>query len=439
MAALDFVVGGIPRGGTTAFADAFNRHPDIYCHASESHLVEFAAQMSGMLPIPAAATPAVRAELRRCLQINLIDSVEFNLQMGSPEPPLRFGEADLDLLADEMASAFNRRSQGLVCADRLSAILARELRQRSGKPLVGEKTPTNALALDQLGWQLTPPNATPVFVVVRRPFAVIRSMRARLDNPVDIFATDYRGSAAEQAGYYARHALACARLLREGAWLVRYEDLSGNPHLAFRHALQVIGVAATDRIVHELAHTIQYRGRDTSRSGFAADEQALIDAITQPALDQLGYSRDPASQADRVALDCGGRVIAGQHPDGWLEQRSVLMLVAKPHHQRALLQVWHRFPAAIVGAHSQVSWSVQAADGRTLATGSAAGSEPATIDLAVAVDPATWHHCANGNLLLVAELCCSHSQVPMAHPDGPGGASADVRTLSGQLRQVDFA
>ena len=174
MAALDFVVGGIPRGGTTAFADAFNRHPDIYCHASESHLVEFAAQMSGMLPIPAAATPAVRAELRRRLQINLIDSVEFNLQMGSPEPPLRFGEADLDLLADGMAPAFNRRSQGLACADRLSAILARELRQRSGKPLVGEKTPTNALALDQLGWQWTPPNAAPVFVVVRRPFAVIR-------------------------------------------------------------------------------------------------------------------------------------------------------------------------------------------------------------------------------------------------------------------------
>jgi hypothetical protein len=439
LAALDFVVGGIPRGGTTAFADAFNRHPEIYCHASETHLLEFAAQMSGAIPIPAAALPAVRAELRRCLQINLIDLVEFNLQMGSPEPPLRFGEADVDLLADEMASALNSTSQGLACADRLSAILARELRQRSGKPLVGEKTPTNALALDQLGWQRTPSNAAPVLVVVRRPFAVIRSMQARLDNPIDAFASNYRGSIAEQAGYYARHALACARLLRAGARLFRYEDLSGNPHLTFRHALQAIGVAATDRIVHELAHTIQYRGRNTSRSGFAVDEQALIDAITQPALDQLGYGRDPASQADRVALDCGGRVIAGQHPDGWLEKRSVLMLVAEPHHQRTLLQIWHRFPAAIVGGDSMVSWSVQAADGRTLATGSAVGSEPTTIELAVAVDPATWHHCANGNLLLVAELCCTHSQVPMVHPGGPDGASADVRALSGQLRQVDFA
>ena len=110
LAALDFVVGGIPRGGTTAFADAFNRHPEIYCHASETHLLEFAAQMSGAIPIPAAALPAIRAELRRCLQINLIDLVEFNLQMGSPEPPLRFGEADVDLLADEMASALNSTS-----------------------------------------------------------------------------------------------------------------------------------------------------------------------------------------------------------------------------------------------------------------------------------------------------------------------------------------
>jgi hypothetical protein len=438
-AALDFVVGGIPRGGTTAFADAFNRHPDLYCHASESHLIEFAAQMSGALPISAAALLAVRAELRRCLQVNLIDLVDFNLQMGSPEPPLRFGKADLDQLADEMAAALGRKKQGMACADRLSAILARELRRRSGKPLVGEKTPSNALALDQLGWRRTPSNAAPLFLVVRRPFAVIRSMQARLDNPIDIFAAEYSGSLAEQAGYYVRHALACARLLRAGARLFRYEDFSGNPHLAFRQALQVIGVGSTDRIVHELAQTIQYRGQDSSRSSFAIEEQAMIDAITQPALDQLGYGRELASQADRVAPACGGQVIAGRHPDGWLEQRSLLMLVAEQHHQRVLLQIWHQFPAAIVGADAQIGWSVQAADGRTLARGNAAGSEPTTIELAVPVDPATWHQCANGNLLLVAELCCTHSQVPMANPEGPDGASADVRALSGQLRQVDFA
>ena len=207
-AALDFVVGGIPRGGTTAFADAFNQHPDIYCHASESHLIEFAAQMAGQFPVSAAALPAVRAELRRCLQINLIDLVEFNLQMGSPDPDLRFDTADLDLLADEMVAALEYGKQGMACADRLAAILARELRRRSGKPLVGEKTPTNALALDLLGWRRTPTNAAPLFVVVRRPFAVIRSMQARLDNPIDMFAADYRGSLAEQAGYYVRHALA---------------------------------------------------------------------------------------------------------------------------------------------------------------------------------------------------------------------------------------
>ena len=438
LAALDFVVGGIPRGGTTAFSDAFNRHPDIYCHASETHLLEFSVQMSGPCPVSAAALPAVRAELRRCLQINLIDLVEFNRLMGSPDPEIGFGFMDLDRLADEMAAVFNHTSQGLACAERLSVILARELRQRSGKRLVGEKTPSNALALDQLGWRRTPLNAAPLFVVVRRPFPVIRSMRARLDNPIDVFAAEYRGSSAEQAGYYVRHALACARLLRAGARLVRYEDLSGNPHRVFRSALQIIGVAANERIVHELAQTISYRSRDNGRSGIAAEEQALIDAITLPALDQLGYGRDPASQADKVALACGGRVIAGHHPDGWLDQRSVLMLVAEPHHHRARLQIWHRFPAAILGAAARVDWSVQTANGRTLATGSATGGDEAEIELAVPVDPASWHRCANGNLLLVAELCCSHAFVPMAHHDGLEEASPDVRALSGQLRHLDF-
>ena len=95
LAALDFVVGGIPRGGTTAFADAFNRYPEIYCHASETHLFEFAAQMSGALPIPTAALPAVRAELRRCLQINLIDHIILGTSDGGRLPYFSFRDAGL--------------------------------------------------------------------------------------------------------------------------------------------------------------------------------------------------------------------------------------------------------------------------------------------------------------------------------------------------------
>ncbi|WP_310475958.1 sulfotransferase [Sandarakinorhabdus sp.] len=438
MAALDFIVGGIPRGGTTAFADAFNQHPEIYCHASETHLLPFAAEIAATSAVTAAAVPAVCEELRRRLRINLIELVEFNLQLGSPMPDLRFSDRDIDLLAVEMTRPLGEGCTGLAYANQLGAILARELRQRSGKRVVGEKTPSNVLALDRLGWNATRAASPPVFVVVRRPFAVINSMQVRLANPEDVYSANFSGNIAEQAGYFVRHALACARLVQAGAQLYRYENLNGNPQLYIRKALDSIGVAGNDRIAHSLAQTINFRGLPDSRSQFTSRDQALIDAITRPALDQLGYGRDPASQAEALAMDCGWHVIAGMYPDGLVERRSVVLLVTEQQHSRAVLQVWHRFPPSVAGADTHVGWTVHATDGRPLATGSAMGSGPATIELAFDLDAEACHCCSNGNLLLVVELCCTHDFVPMAHPDAQDGASTDVRAISGQLLHVEF-
>lgn len=54
MRGLDFVVGGIPRSGTTAFADALNSHPDVFCFASETGLLPLTQQISGHAGIPLA-------------------------------------------------------------------------------------------------------------------------------------------------------------------------------------------------------------------------------------------------------------------------------------------------------------------------------------------------------------------------------------------------
>lgn len=119
--------------------------------------------------------------------------VEFNIAMGSPEPTVRFQKSEIDHFVSEILRAFSTRGHTETLTEIASATLAREFRQRSGKTFVGEKTPSNIFAFDVNGnARFDAKGAAPVFMVVRRPLPVILSMRARLDNKADIFASAFR-------------------------------------------------------------------------------------------------------------------------------------------------------------------------------------------------------------------------------------------------------
>lgn len=84
MKGLDFVVGGIPRSGTTAFADALNTHPDVFCYAYETGLLPLTQQIGGHGRIPPASIPMVRGWLREDLYLAMIEMVAFNIAGGQP-------------------------------------------------------------------------------------------------------------------------------------------------------------------------------------------------------------------------------------------------------------------------------------------------------------------------------------------------------------------
>lgn len=439
MKGLDFIVGGIPRGGTTAFADALNQHPDICCYAAETHLLPFAQEIGGHGPVPAGSLPAVRTMLCDMLRLTLVEMVEFNLALGSPDLPVRFSPADIDQIAADITHSLGPRGDATPLIDSASATLARELRQRSGRAVVGEKTPSNITALDAGGWPVDRAGGPTVFAIVRRPFAVIRSMRARLANNADHFASAFRGDAAQQAGYFMRFALACARMARRGAHLHRYESFAGNPRDVLPGVLAAIGVPATGRSIDAIARQIEYRTRNNDRAWFSHADQAIIDAITEPALAALGYARDPRSRAAEAALQPGWRVLSGQYDDRMLGPRAVVLLVAEPQHRRACLRFWHMFPGTVADASDTVRWTVDAADGRPLGAGAEQGGGPATVGVAIDLEPDRGVRCANGHILHVVDVACSHAFVPLAHPFRTKPLSPDQREISGQLVAVDFS
>lgn len=437
---LDFVVGGIPRSGTTAFADALNRHPDVFCYASETGLLPLAQQIGGHARIPPGSIPMVRSFLREALFSAMVEMVEFNMALGSPEPTVRFQKSEIDHFISEMLHGLGPRGHNETLTEIASVTLARELRQRSGKTFVGEKTPANIFALDVNGdARFDAKGAAPVFVVVRRPLPAILSMRARFTNKADVFASAFSGDAAQQAGLYLRYAFACARLARRGAHLLRYEAFSGNARGIMPKVLSAIGVSWDNRSIGAINRQIDYRTRQDVRDKFSSADQATIDALTETALIPLGYGRDPRSRSAEAEFDLGYRVLSGEYEDKMLGRRSVVLLVAQAHHQCANLRFWHSFPGSVADGSDTVCWWVDAVDGCRLGSITAFGGGPTVVDLSIDLNPIQGMPCANGNVMHVVEVECSHAFVPLVHPFRLQPCSHDLREISGQILSVDFS
>jgi hypothetical protein len=412
----------------------------VICYASETGLLPLAQQIGGSGFVPRRSIPAIRRWLSEELRLSMIEMVEFSLKAGSPEPTVRFSQRDVDSIVSSLLKHLNSPRTAEALADTASTILATELREKSGKAFAGEKTPANIFALDaKSDARFNSIGMAPVFVVVRRPFPVLHSMRSRLANPADTFATVFSGDAAEQAGFYVRHALACARLVRRGAYLLRYEAFAGNVRGTLPKILSAIGVSTDHRSIEAINQRIDYLKRNYVRERFSSAEQAIIDALTEPVLTSLGYGRDPSSRSGEVIFDEGFRVLSGQYKDGLLARRSLVLLVAHSHYRHANLRLWHSFPGTIADGSDTVCWLAEGMDGRQLGSATAHGSGPAIVDLSIELNIAQGRRCADGKFMYLMEVACSHSFIPLVHPFRLGPCSLDVREVSGQILSAEFS
>lgn len=434
MPGINFLVGGIPRGGTTAFADALNQHPDIFCYASETHLLPLVVQAAAFSSPSSAGLPALRAHLIKVLKQALIEMVDDNLRQGSPRPLFRFTATEIERLADEVVGHISRGAVGANLIALVSRSLGSLLKIRSKKKIIGEKTPNNIPALDMLGQG----SIVPTFAVVRNPYSVIRSMRKRARDENDKFASEFRGGVANQAGLYVKHSLAAARMAEIDAHLYRFEDVSEHPEKAFTKVAAQIGLSVTAAQVKDMARTIRKQDSRCPRSSFSLDKQALIDAITEGAMQRLGYTAFAGSRAVEANLAPGWKIIAGGYDDGWISRNAILLLVTEPDQVQAEIHFWYAFPGTTADAFDTLRWTISDVNGHVLSEIEAMGGGPNKIVARIDLTSGKRVVCRNGNSVRVLEVRCSHSFLPLAHPSRAGKANGDSRELSCRLVNVIF-
>lgn len=307
--ALDFVVGGIPRSGTTALAVALCAHPDVYAYASETGLFRFAHDFFRRAPFPPSRFAKLKPQIDNDLDAALtLHTRDFVVQQARDLELLteRFPGVRLfplfDLLAAEglkfeALELFSSGRHGSDLLVALSSFLGREFRTRSGRRIVGEKTPDNIKALADLRTAMP---AMKAIATVRDPFATLKSMalRAARGEQHDL---EFSRHLVRNIGNYLDNleTLAAAAAAGDQLLVLRYEDLLDDGAGVMRRAFAHLGASDDEAAVALAAAILRPRpDRAAAADYFHAAERAIIARVLANAVAPFGYALDAPDHVD---------------------------------------------------------------------------------------------------------------------------------------------
>lgn len=262
---LDFeivFIGGCPRSGTTLLRACLDSHPDVSC----------GPELRFLAPIASLST-------------NMRQSVGGLLAA-------HYGVSQAAL--DEQFATIIRS-------------FLEPIRRRSGKRVVGEKTPANALHFAELSRLF--PRA--------RFLQIVRDGRDVVSSLLTMDWTDHRSgarldmtsNAADAAGAWVRH-VRSGRLAAPDRYLeIRYESLVRRPEYVLRAVFDFIGVPWSDRVLDFAVNRSLAEGRNESsaaavRRGINAgsisrwkrdlrnEDRAAVKAVAADLLLEMDYARD---------------------------------------------------------------------------------------------------------------------------------------------------
>lgn len=376
---LDFVVCGMPRGGTTFYGQLFNVHPDVFCYFMETGLLRQLALFASDRPFPHENLPALEQWLRSDMREVLLEGTrEPRLQQfrrlvkyrevlaghGLDEPSgpgLRvWDDATFDAFLRELLSLFTSGLYGAPLYEAALALLARHFRAVTQRSVLGEKTPDNLFHLDAL--RAASP-ALQVFCILREPYSTIESMKRRALRNAGFgdtaFAREVLGGLAE---YYRYMMAAHEHALKAPAGTFhaqRFEDLVRDPETAMTTAWAALGLETPDvacRILPELS--LPTDKRHIHDLGLSPAEHRLIEITVGPMLAHFGYEvgETPAGVTAAGGVDEGILPLAGVHHaggpglhvvDAWLARRADLFLLFREDRRKLVLNMGCNFPAAL--------------------------------------------------------------------------------------------
>jgi hypothetical protein len=374
-----FVVGGVPRGGTTVHARLFNFHEEVSCYFFEAHIFPTIERIAGSFPVQPESFGAVENFYRSVLLGSLIDLpyqsrllTKEDYQMG-----YSFSALEIEDLVMNFMALIRNGSFGKEILSESRQFFFDLLRQKSGKSVVGEKSPTNAGVFARHGLC----GLDHVFLVVREPFSTIKSMKARAENANDKYNSAFIGSLWQQCGLWISEAeTVLGALQHEGMSLWRYEDLLKSPIETAGSMFQKVGLELGSTAVMDIQKLIGTPKQPPIWQTMATNDFKLIEAITASARKRLGYEDVTTPGTEFVSDDVSMQeedvlVISGAHPKNesephlWLQSSGMILVRSRLHRRSLSFKMWLNSPAfsKIHGSVADFTFADYASDGKQLA------------------------------------------------------------------------
>jgi hypothetical protein len=371
--AMDFLVGGLPRGGTTITADLFNFHPDAFCLAHESQILPLCASLGDTAPVARQHIDTIRNFVRRQIDHVLRVSAGHNVARGElsganagragaeVKRPQRlvFDEQRVNRLTDSIMALFERGLYGEELLTQCMGELRNEVKRSVSVDFIGEKSPPNVLSIARFGLL----GARAAVIMKREPYAFIRSMR-QVDTGSESLNAAFRKSLWEMIGLYRAYASAIASLTPSPKLIVAdyYADLIDAPEIFAEKIFNAVGLPQNTRAIAAAAARVRPQTVGLSWESFTLGEHALIWRLTADARSWLGYDSayffrkglciEPDISRYEVE-DNSVHVLSGFHPTGqsdnlWLEEEGCLAVETKPGTHTVTLRFWANFPNSVL-------------------------------------------------------------------------------------------
>jgi len=445
---LAFLVGGMPRGGTTLVAKFLSLHPQSFCYAGETHLLPLLHGMFADAPCHPQRLEEVIDQLRRQLREAMLEMPRFSVERGAHPGNLLFCEADVERLCGGVRQLLGDRLHGLELHRAALVLLDATLARVQSRPLRGEKTPSNLFAMARY------PQATRNVLVGREPLGFVRSARGRVQG-ADPFAAAFEGSIEASVGLYLDYAHASRRLLQQdpGALWVRFEDLALAPAAVLQRLHDHLGLAVEERALRfveqgndpqlEDRAPFRYRrpGLQTADDFLSPEERWKLYHLTRSVREPLGY--------DDAQLRALGFAVPAAWPGGALDEavlplygfgaaeagsgarsmgrRGALLLYCAPGRRFELeLTLVANLPESFAGPHR-----LQLQVGDRVLHQHLFDSGLQCFDLQLELDERDLTAVGDAGSFAIVELECSSACCPLAHD----ATSPDGRELSVQLHR----
>ena len=348
---MDFLVSGVPRSGTTTVANVINRHPDAVCYSAESHLLAFLMECAPDAPLPRQnLASALTIFLEQNRQV-LLEMVNYNIARRRPKKWLIFDEESIRSYSIAVIDLLDAGYFGAELCSRALDILAGYLGRHFGTAIIGEKTPSNIFAVRKFGSMGLRHHVS----VIREPFAVIRSMRARASHAEDIYASDFHGGLEHNIGLYLEYANAVTAVLELPCnHLFRYEDLLERPHYEAARLHACVGLIPNEAALDVAVQRLRIVTPGDASTSFRPSEIARIWHLTAAVRSRFDYgnysdpglSRIPDVQFDHSSLV----VVSGFHEpqaqgqSASMMSEGVIAVYARTGSIQLDMTFWSHFP-----------------------------------------------------------------------------------------------